>query len=639
MRASWTGVLVLVALIFTSRASAFEREKSDLGVPLRWRAAIFAYEVAFDATTPEGAAFSRSARAALDVWAAVTSARIRPRYLGPAQGERARPNDGKTTIAKLSVWEARLGDRATTIAHTELFYDSATGEVREADVYLNGDAFMFAESSLDAFDPESVILHESGHALGFAHSCGDPGGAFPSCFDVPDDPPGTRSRILDAVMAPTLAAGTPRRTPNEDDRAGIEAIYAPSSTVTVPNALALGRDCPSGVIRLSGQSLPSDAELFVRFASGGTRAVSLADLASVSGDYDLIAEDPKTGAYGAILAPALPRACGASGADAGASSDAAGSMAHEGGCKCSAAPDRPGPGGRTRCPFVMLVTMALALGAARSRRTWVAPLLALACVLAPRAALAYACSRTGTNFGPSLIWTNRTIPWFISGTLGVKTVDHDLAVEEIKASFHTWEAVDCSDLSLPFQSEEQGLKAGFDAASDSNKNVVVFIPQGWPYDPGVVAVTTNNFDTRTGIIYDSDIEVNNQEFRFVVADASCDKRSGVMDLRNAITHEVGHLLGLDHPPNEPQFADDTMFASAPPCETKKRDLAQDDIDGICSIYPKAQPNHQCFLPEGPTFKVVSSNDGLGGCSAVSGETVAPILLGLFALLLVRRRCG
>ena len=112
-----------------------------------------------------------------------------------------------------------------------------------------------------------------------------------------------------------------------------------------------------------------------------------------------------------------------------------------------------------------------------------------------------------------------------------------------------------------------------------------------------------------------------------------------MDLRNSITHEVGHLIGLDHPPNTPRNAESTMFASAPACETKKRSLAQDDIDGICMIYPSGMPNQQCYPPDGPAFKLVENNDGYSGCSAVSVESLSIgylVPLGFLAFLTRRR---
>jgi hypothetical protein len=48
-----------------------------------------------------------------------------------------------------------------------------------------------------------------------------------------------------------------------------------------------------------------------------------------------------------------------------------------------------------------------------------------------------------------------------------------------------------------------------------------------------------------------------------------------------MVHEVGHFFGLAHSPGHPEA---TMWACADAGETMKRDLAEDDVEGICAIY-------------------------------------------------------
>jgi hypothetical protein len=76
-----------------------------------------------------------------------------------------------------------------------------------------------------------------------------------------------------------------------------------------------------------------------------------------------------------------------------------------------------------------------------------------------------------------------------------------------------------------------------------------------------------------------------------------------------------------------------MFASAVPCETKKRDLAPDDIMGFCSIYPAGMEVHQCFPPDGPSFQVIETDDGFGGCATTERSSIPlawiVILVGLW----------
>jgi hypothetical protein len=90
-----------------------------------------------------------------------------------------------------------------------------------------------------------------------------------------------------------------------------------------------------------------------------------------------------------------------------------------------------------------------------------------------------------------------------------------------------------------------------------------------------------------------------------------------MDLQNTATHELGHLIGLDHAPDP----ESTMAASADSGETKKRDLTADDIAGLCAVYPVGQEPEE----EG------------GCCSGSGGGASAGVLAALTAVLARRRR--
>lgn len=55
-----------------------------------------------------------------------------------------------------------------------------------------------------------------------------------------------------------------------------------------------------------------------------------------------------------------------------------------------------------------------------------------------------------------------------------------------------------------------------------------------------------------------------------------------MDFDDIATHELGHAMGLGHPPNA--CTEETMYAYASLGETKKRDLNAGDIAGINGLY-------------------------------------------------------
>ena len=95
------------------------------------------------------------------------------------------------------------------------------------------------------------------------------------------------------------------------------------------------------------------------------------------------------------------------------------------------------------------------------------------------------------------------------------------------------------------------------------------------------------------------------------------------DLRNTVTHESGHMLGLGHSAD----VNATMFASASTGETSKRTLADDDIAGICAIYPTGMKAQTCGDAP-PTNK---------GCGCGSADGIAPLPLGVLAWFARRRR--
>jgi hypothetical protein len=133
-------------------------------------------------------------------------------------------------------------------------------------------------------------------------------------------------------------------------------------------------------------------------------------------------------------------------------------------------------------------------------------------------------------------------------------------------------------------------------------------PSSTIYDPASLALTNVVASASTGRIVDADIEVNAHSFSFAdkVAHPELTSRH---DLQNLLTHEFGHMLGLDsscYPAGVPNRPTDntgqpvvdcatasaavqatTMFPSTSPDDLQKRTLEPDDRAGVCAIYPAA----------------------------------------------------
>jgi hypothetical protein len=150
-----------------------------------------------------------------------------------------------------------------------------------------------------------------------------------------------------------------------------------------------------------------------------------------------------------------------------------------------------------------------------------------------------------------------------------------------RRAFDSWSSADCDGGGQPsIGAEDLGAiacdKSEYEATV-SNANLIV-IREDWPYPGGdmVVGLTMVRFNTKTGSIRDADIEVNGDDFALSVGDPVEDS-----DLEAILTHEIGHFLGLDHS-LEPGA---TMLRDYPVSNDSGRSLADDDVAGICKVYP------------------------------------------------------
>lgn len=157
---------------------------------------------------------------------------------------------------------------------------------------------------------------------------------------------------------------------------------------------------------------------------------------------------------------------------------------------------------------------------------------------------------------------------------------------------------------------------------------------------------------RDGAIVDADIELNGVDFALSDNGQTTSTSACKAELQNTLTHELGHLLGLEHPCRtgaDPERVDGdgekvplcssslgnqaiteaTMYNFQECGEMKKETLEADDVAALCVIYPAGEDPGACDPVGEPA----------GCCSAAdSGVPLGPLLGGLgFGLLLLRRR--
>jgi hypothetical protein len=264
----------------------------------------------------------------------------------------------------------------------------------------------------------------------------------------------------------------------------------------------------------------------------------------------------------------------------------------------------------------------------------------VAAPVADRAAPSFV--RTLNSVGSPLHWGSDCV--FVAyGPGGTADIAGDAERATLDAVFATWreDTASCSYMTFELEGDAESGAVGQDGV-----NVVRFRDDSWCrpateddpeecYDARAAGLTTLWFvndsgDDRNGQIFDADIELNSATFAFAIDGETTDGSSCVADLANTLTHEVGHLLGLDHTcwggeGSQPRDGDGelvppcggavpsaaraaTMYAFQECGETSKASLEADDINGVCAIYPIAAASGECSRPSLEP----------AGCCAVAG---------------------
>jgi hypothetical protein len=176
-----------------------------------------------------------AAARAFATWQQAATAGVSASFVG-FTGANPFEEDGLTVIGFLDRPELERVLGATTF-----MFDTASGELLEADIYLNA-AFPWSVAPAGEsgkFDVESILLHEIGHLFGLGHSA----------IGETELRPGGGRRVIaaEAVMFPIAfsAGNIEGRTLKADDIAGISDLY-PAAAFRTRTGSASGRVTKSG---------------------------------------------------------------------------------------------------------------------------------------------------------------------------------------------------------------------------------------------------------------------------------------------------------------------------------------------------------------------------------------------------------
>ncbi len=267
--------------------------------------------------------------------------------------------------------------------------------------------------------------------------------------------------------------------------------------------------------------------------------------------------------------------------------------------------------------------------------------------------------RTGpTKAGEYLRWESGCVFLTVDAG-GTKDVAGDIEFAAVDRSIAAWNiaAGSCSYLELVTEAR-RAIETGRD-----NVNIIKFRDVSWcrpatPDDPArchpdsAAGITTATYvddaaSDRDGAIVDADIELNAVNFAIAVDGQTNDGGGCVAEVQNTLTHEIGHLLGLEHTclasgdparidhrgesvpscagTNDPAILASTMYNFQECGEADKSSLAPDDVAAICGIYPIASDPGTCE----------AVGEGGGCCQAGSAPGGALALWVLVAVVLFR----
>ncbi|MEI6226173.1 MAG: matrixin family metalloprotease [Deltaproteobacteria bacterium] len=293
--------------------------------------------------------------------------------------------------------------------------------------------------------------------------------------------------------------------------------------------------------------------------------------------------------------------------------------------------------------------------------------------------------------GKCLYWGTRTVPYRVNSTSAAAPPlrpacptcapcqDATAATALITATLPAWggatqagAAQACTDFNLQYGGTSTSTTLGNDGV-----NLVVFrtgwcananlVPLNdpcratvgacaakyncWEHDAsGTIGLTTITFTTSTGAMIDADIEFHgwdgdsNGYYLTCPASPACSNppfgqvNCTAVDVGSVALHEAGHVVGLDHtcvyPAPNNACPPNSVMQPTIPNGTTRRNLDADDVNGICTIYPRGGATLTCGSGGGGGG---STSTGGGGCSS-GGQggwlALAAAALGVFRM---RRR--
>jgi len=186
---------------------------------------------------------------------------------------------------------------------------------------------------------------------------------------------------------------------------------------------------------------------------------------------------------------------------------------------------------------------------------------------------AAAYTRITASTGQTPKWATLPIPYWINER-GYSGIGNGSEFSAVHAAFQTWHNIPEADIQFQYMGTTPARTVGHDGI-----NLVTFADDTTPVGSSAIAVTFSFFRNQGGALFfdESDI-VLSQAFTY-----STSAEANKFDIQGVVTHEIGHVLGLDHS----GLVSSVMVPFAAVAQLDQRTLAYDDIAGAVEIYPRS----------------------------------------------------
>lgn len=209
--------------------------------------------------------------------------------------------------------------------------------------------------------------------------------------------------------------------------------------------------------------------------------------------------------------------------------------------------------------------------------------------------------------GNKLFWSSPSTISIVVSSISSDDITDGSDVTALRNAIHAWNA-DTQTTATLVENTSAVQRARTDWASNSI-HLILFDEDDssgyFPLGSATVALTPVWFSA-SGAIQDADVLFNGSSFDFTTSG-----EFGRFDVQDVGTHELGHLLSLDHS----GWAGATMYPYVDPSVILHRSLAADDVRGLRDAYPG-----QSFATISGTVRRASDNSLVLGAHVVARDS-------------------